>query len=570
MPVQIPELKSIGPSEAPSVGRVQAPIPDGNKDVAQTSQALSGFLTTANKFVDKAEQDSANIAGTKAGSDYEVKYRARMAELKKYEGDPTEGYAKLAEESRQWKDDLLAEHEGSSNVVRRAVQDRINHTDYLLRDNAAANEATQYSGWARKVTEANVGLKQQGIMDAVELIHADDPSSIGRVKAQVELMQKVRDEDNARVGLVTDITDENGVVRQKRSAIADYAVKKDISHVMQQAIMTLNAEGKIDEAKMLMDEYGDQLLPEVKGKLIDNHHKSIVNVQASKIFDTLKGLSPIEARDKLRKMESNEVTQKAGELLNADNIHFARAKQLQSDTALDDYSKFINGKQFATIAELRSDPVASTLLSKMNHKDVARAEKVALFPEISDPSAQSRAFHLIESNGLVGMSDADFVRARAGLNKHDSDQLAKERQNANTETLGEQNASKSYVIRRMKEELRGAGIIPKGELSAKAMEKQNKATQFVMDRFNTIPKNASLDVKDKWIRDIVTQYKTNPDEPPPKKLESVVAPAPKNNEPMTDKDVADWTIKYKQANPGKRLSNMAELMKFKAESEKSK
>lgn len=575
MPVQIPKLNRTGPAAPESMGQIRADLPDGTRAVEQTVNGLERLGENAIKIENDLEDQAIDLAATRAASDYEVKYKTELTKAKAIEGDPTDAYTKFDADSATWRDEVLKKYESADDRTKRKIQEKIERVNLSLRDQRAVGEQLQYAAFEKKTTDDAVNLRKEGLLGSIELADAKDPDTFLSLEVQLDEIRKLRIESGRRNGLLT--VDEKG--NERMSPQLQMQIKKDISEGLHDAIVTLNASGKTEEAAYLLDRYKDDILADTKTKLLKGKEESEIKNMALLEVDKVKGLGPEAAMNRIMKIENLQVREKALEVIDAQQRRIENAKERAAKETYEDLAEYVSKKGFVSVAELKDDEVYKRSEGRIKQSQRAALEKLISAPKNSDEEVKAKMYDLSIGGQFQGMSYPDFLHASAGLNQKDRAAFEKKWKSDNETTGVEQSKMVSYMGKQLENQLFAAGYLKKdlGKWTKKSDLKRVQAYDEMMSAIESFPPGTSVIEQQKWLREFVSAkvkgevFKGLGDQPqkfqsaPPPKRESpkaAAAPAPAE---MTREDKLKWISKWQKANPGRIFDpkkNMKDLQDF--------
>lgn len=292
MPVKIPTVERLQPIQPGSVGRVEAQVPDAARSLAQTTKDVTDLTSNLVRVADKVERDTIDIKGNEAINKYERWYRRKIygdatsgeKGLVHIEGDPTEAYKAFDEESVAYKDEVLKDL-NLSGRVRRGVQKKLDNRYNSLYNKTLSVFSSQYDKYDERTTEAQIKNSKRDAAESTSFIDKDDPLTFQPFENALVNVKNLTIQRGKRLHTVREIEKGdkllNGEERdfyfdadgEKRFIALKPSVQlkiaQDLSEATSGAIKTLMGARRIDEAKVMMDEYKKYLDPVAKAKLED-------------------------------------------------------------------------------------------------------------------------------------------------------------------------------------------------------------------------------------------------------------------------------------------------------------
>lgn len=500
----------MGPVAPESVGRISTAIADPTRTNEQMTAAADQTLNTGLKFYEKAQKDQMELTATSAANDYEVKYKTRLAQLKDFEGDPTEAYAQFDADASTWKQDVMSKYANADSNTQNLIRRRMDQVDFRLGDTKSINQALQKSSWVSKTTDGNVSLLKDSAVDLASTFNAKQPDSYLKFDAAMGEIRQRRIEEGRTNGSVS-VDPETG--NERYSPVLIEKMRKDVGEAVSDTYRTLTFAGKFEEAQHLMDKYGDEMTAAQKTKLLTEHKDQAITNEALKYVSGVSQQYPDDAMAKLNRIPDLQVRNKAIDLFAAQSRHFEQAKSTASKQALDDIGNYIQaraqaGQPILSKEELENDKHFQEISGHFqNPKDYQAAIDMVEAPKHSDEKQKASAYDALINGQLGQMSYPEFRQAMRGLNQADQNKFETEWKKA--QGGGSDNQHRydySYMGKRLTEEMFAAGLINKNQYGHFEQEddiKRIKAYDDMMDKMKSFPPGTSIGEKDKWVREYV-------------------------------------------------------------------
>ncbi len=452
MPVQIPTLERIAPQAPTSIGRTDTSVASPVQGDKAIEQAATGVVNEYADYQAKAEQHANEMIATKAANDFEVKKRMSLAELSKKQGDTTEDYNQLTKDSVDWQNQIVEQY-GKNTQLKNLINEKIQTRDYALRDRAATQQGAQYETYKKKVYDSAATLIGQGMMDTAQTIDAKNPDSLLELHNQVDRAKRNRIEQGQDAGLVAKKPDGSIIV----SPITKAQILTDVSGHLTSVVKTLNSMGKTDEAKLVMDQFSDDIKGDDKAKLLTDHKESIVKQQALGAVQNIvtKYKSPDEQMAATAKIPDLEVQQKARDFIATRTRQNEQAKDAAGKDMHDNMSKYvrdgISQGKWADLNAFRDDPFIKNAFSsgKMKQPQIDSLEQQFAAPKTSDPKAEMKIWNEITSGEFKNNSPEDLAQKLVGTSKPFRDKMMNKLISEQSATGTQQNAILSQMHKKL-------------------------------------------------------------------------------------------------------------------------
>jgi hypothetical protein len=493
MAIQLPEVKRIEPTAPASVGRIEARIPDAERGVAQTQNALEGVAGQAIKFRNDQADQMADTVATDAANKFEIWHKKQMygdpqtgsVGIINQQGNPTDTYRdfyKAADEqlkslsngSDQWDTE-------TQNLVNRRLSKKVEE----LKLQTLTEYGHQQNKFDDGITESGVGLAKQSIPAATTIIDPDsiakgDKSTLGLVQKKVASISDLRIAQALRYGGAS--LDKNGDMAYTDPAGVDHRVTvggatklkiaKDTSEALTDSIMNLidtshQDPGAIAKAKVMKEQFGEKIDAHNMAKLSNAFEKADITHQAFDLSAKANGKSPTQI-DAMMADVDPEVRHKALQYI-SDNGRFReniRRAQWQDNYAgmVQKAMQFKANNPAATESDLQKQPFYAKFARNMNPKDLKAVDEVAAPPKISSPEAIARTARILSGDDPEYPDPRNIPpelqpKVTQGLNQADRDRALKKMNAFGAQSGAEEYAQHARVMTELKTQAFRAGII---------------------------------------------------------------------------------------------------------------
>ena len=543
MAVEIPKLNRFEPQAPAATGRIEANAPNLLGSTAPIRQGANQLVeSTINveearqKAIRKQELAAKELKAEEFGIKYEQKLKADLDVLGQLKGDVTPAYKSFDEKSIEFENEIYKQA-GEDPETRAMLRERIIRANGRIADTRNTNQTKQYYAWQKEVTDGSVKLKQDNAMKSSEFLDVTTGAGIRGVKTSLDDIQASR----------TNVAIQNGydikqVKDEKTGRVTwDYSgapaieaqIKKDIGDAVIPMVKALNASGKTNEAKWLINDQKAWLNAEDLSRLMSDNDDADVRNQALALTATLKNQSGKAAFDEIDKSNKSEAIKfKARELVDTRDRQNENANARKRKDANNYLYEYIDEKQrstqpFATISEFKDSPQYKELKGVLTPSDLKTLEQRIEAPPSSDPKALQKISEVYTSTGFKNLSNAEFNKLLGGL-----DQQARNRYTSLRESLvkppkgltedqarSRLNTMTGYFM----SDAKIAGIIPKNnkdKWSEKDVEYYtNKVEPAWIEYYNKHVDTVTTDPTSQkaLVREFVRDFTANPENTPPRK-----------------------------------------------------
>lgn len=562
MPVQIPTLKRFAPQDPASVGRIETQVPNAAKPFAQTSDALEKVVAQGADYIQKEEDYAIDTKSQEIAQTYEKKYKTALAQAENFKGDPTELYAKIDEDAKKWKEELSTLPEGASSRLKDAIAAKITRVNDRLYDVRSTRQAHQYAKYEAGVAETGIKLHQESMLTAIETLDAKDPLSLIPLQKEIDGIIKLRHEYGDKIGLMSKDAEGN----KTPSESLRFQARKDVSEGLEKAILTLNASGKTDEAKLLMDQYGSEMLSDHKLKVLNaDFKKSVDKKVALGVADKYRTLDPDDAITKIDNDEKLTPEQRELAMKYIDTntrikqLNLERSQKRAYEAVSEMVTTLQNSEQpILTKDQLYLNEAIAPFMGRLRDKDRRAIEERIEKPKNTDSKAWESAYEKMLNGDFAKMSPHEFNQAMVGISAKDRSMFERRYTSDRTDTGQERREMVTFMGQHLKGEMLRFGLT-KNKTHKKSDEiKYRELYTAMVEQAEKFPQGTNRAEQAKAVTDAVVRFKKdkvfNLEAPGRQKFESRPStsptPAPegeKKEAPKTELSVderREWAKRY--------------------------
>lgn len=482
MPIQIPQLKRIDPQAPISVGRLDANIPSGARDLSQTTSALTELGMQAIKYRNQVADQQADTVATTAENEFEQRWKIGMygdpesgaLGLKYQKGNPTDLYKGF--------DDTMEGHlkELSSNdkwdtETQNLVNRRLGYKAQQLQLQTLTEYGAQQTKYDDSQTSSGVKLNQDALPDATTYIHPGDDSTFGPLQGRLKAIRDLRIAQAIRYGSAQEdvngeasYTTADGTVKNVTlGPSVQLQIKKDMSEGLYQAMDNLIKTGALDKAEAMKEKYNDYLDPIKRNRIAKEFEAADVKSEAFDLADQAKGKSPDQIA-KLLDGVSPEIRHKSLQYI-SDNLRYQENIRKQSEqanyrTLWKQTEAFKMKNPEATQSDLEAQPFYAHLWRNVNPGQLKSTHDIVAPPKVSDQKSLSRVQNVLAGN------DPEFPDVRSipperqaeilsGLNQSDRTYWGRKLGAFTSQTGAQETQQHQHAMQELKSQAFNLGMI---------------------------------------------------------------------------------------------------------------
>lgn len=536
MPVQIPPgVKRIESAPTPSVGRIQADVPETAQAFGQVTKAATGAVGEFADYLDDIEKQVIESKATEASNAYHQWYKERLEGnseknilgLNHIKGDPTQAYNQFDEEASE-KLSELSQVQGLSARGQIAVKKALANKHNVLYDSRLTSYGNQYSKYRHTVTDGAVELEKTTALEATGLININDPSStvpfdgsLGRIgEHRIKLGLEIGTAAKNEKGKYMLVDDEGKVIRFDMNDSLKYEIKKDKGEAVYNSLMNLVNADKVDEAEYLAKNYSSYLDPVNKAKITEALDKAKTEQKAYKALAGMEDLPYDQQKKKLKDMKTNDpkemkIKQKALEFLAANERHKNNIARVDSKEAYDYLANKIEAKQrsanpYSSKVQLERDPEFKRMVGRVTDAKQRKAlYNIVEKPETSDPEVFAELMTKVGNGELYGMAYPDLASMQVGLSQRDARMFDNEWKKQNTDTESQERSRVNSVASEFRRQYIAAGLLKYDRFkkaTPQSLQRMNQLMTGVLQK--QFPKGMPQSEQKEWVKEVVSEIVT--------------------------------------------------------------
>lgn len=550
MAVVIPKLESFQTPAPASVGRVEASAPDllGATAPARAGlKELVGSVDQAYKEYRKKEIATKDLKATEIATKYEQKLKADLDKASFFKGDPTPVYKKFDEDMVEFENSIYDEV-GDDQETRALLREKIIKANGRIADIRNTNQTKQYYGWQKEVADSSVKLRQDNAMKAASYLDINNPATFGGVRSQLDEIEATRLSIAIQNGYDIKQVDEERVdpsTGQKyRFKGWDYSnapaveaqIKADIGDAIIPMVKSLNAAGKVAEAKELIRDQQRWLNANDLAKLTaENDEASVKNRALSELAKL--GPNPTIEQINAQKGIGEDVKLKMREINHINSLHAEREKNQKRDAIMGQLANEIDEIKASNTPYVSVEDFKNRSKLWQNNKDMLTVsdrkaiEGLINSKQESDPEAFDDVWQAFKNQELANLSTSQILEIRSKLNSKDGAMFTRMLEQAQKPTSDPQRRSiLSSTVKRIDDQMEmmnfsdGTPMFKKkrdGKWDAMSADSANRVRTALEDFIRETPNitiQAEKDKMDELMREEAKRLEKQRQENPLRKL----------------------------------------------------
>lgn len=581
--VQVPRIDRIAPQAPEASPRMNVNLPDAVSGLRQRNNQIQQGLADIAHGAAKFEDEAANLAADEAYTEFYSKKKSGLASLKEFEGDPTEQFAKFDEESKTWQAEIEAKYEGSSQVIKDRIKQKLAKANALIQDERTAQEGQQFNVYAGKISKAASDASKDALLGVVAGFDPRDKASEVRVQVAVDAIREPLLNDGKRRGLVT--YNEDNTIKDI-DPILQAEMKEEISKGLKTTINALNDAGQTEKADYLIEKYKDSLTADALGSLLKGSKETKINAEALGIVDQVRRMNPDAAFAAIEKSgASPEVKEKAREKLNTYTLQQENMVERTQKRAFNNAITHIQqageqGVAYVTKEQMWDDPVMKAHKRRMTPDQQKKVEDAIFKPARSNIQAKATMYEFARTGELYKMDYPTLVQYSSGLNEKDQKMFESMWNKEQNPTAPQKRQMFTSMATQLKQEMEKLGLVKKNKYTNRYSPEDeaeiNDMNDLLMEAIESYPPGTSMAEQNRYVETAMANYiasggKAFKPNVEPKKFISAPKAAAKTEAPAKTsqivkpktsvEDMNAMLIHWKQANGGKDWNSKDNTLK---------
>lgn len=526
MAVQLPQIKRFDPVEQPSVGRIEAPIPDGSKGFQQGVQGVQNVL----EVMDKAERDAADTEGLKAGSEYDKALNIKLYGDKNtrgaihYKGNPDDVHGSLDKDADDLEASIMKRYEGASARTRKAVERALISKKNQFSDKKITAYGYQRATYENQVEEDSLDLDMNNAGQSIANFDGKNDSTLRPFEANIESIRQTILRGGLKNGTTLqsddgkfEVLDGDQRLKVNMTEISARRFAEKRSKATYNAVNTLLMSKQPELAKKLIEKYPDYLDSALEAKVNKQITEVEVDVNSSKAVARLENLDYKEQQAALEKMsektqEDREVKSRVTDRLYSLQTQRKLGEERNSDAVAEQLMTHIEDEmskgKYVTYADFQQSEEYIAKMGEVTKKrDRDTIRDMFEKRKKSEPDALAEAYDKVADGGYYGMTGAEFRALESRLSEEHGKWARAQWQKANTETEAQENAKAARIQNIINEAYKAGGLIEynKGSETPESMTKRAQFGINIRKQLDSFPKNFSQSEAVKFVEDRTRQ-----------------------------------------------------------------
>lgn len=519
MAVQVPRIERFAPTNTPSVGRVEATLPDTTKAFAIQNDAIMDVSKDMMSAYEKSRKAANDTKTDEIVNRFNVETNNMLSGpngARFQKGDPVPVYGKLDENVNELQKRLLDENQNLDNDAKTLLNSKLENARSSFNVKKDTSYGSQYDHYETNVTNDSVSLLKNELTESTGYINPADPNSLVPFNNILNQIKSKRVESGIRTGRIQ--VDANG--KPILDVGTGLQISKDLSDGIYDAIASLNAQNNPEAAEKVREMYKQYIDPVNMKKAYEGTEKAMTEKKAENLYLTAVRMGPEKAIAAIQREKDPEVQAKAMQFLDDQQRREENVRSRSSTKNYNEAVKLVQNRMtgnnpFVSVADMERDPKLKMLLPGVT----TAGERKALYaminaPKKSNEGVKSDAYDKFFKGEFKGMPYEDLLQIKSELSKEDaafferkwSDANSSERRESSSKAQAKANFMQNMIKRRMNE----IGIVELnryGKYDADQIQVMNQYLGQFMQEFDTIPEESmsSISEQQKWVNEFVAR-----------------------------------------------------------------
>lgn len=520
MAVQIPRVERFAPTNTPSVGRVDAQLPDTSKAFAMQSDAIMDVSKDMINSYEKSRKAANDTKTDELVNRFNVETNNMLTGpngARSQKGDPVPVYGKLDENVDELYKRLVDDNQNLDNDAKALLVNKLGNARASFNIKKDTSYGSQYENYETNVTNDSVSLLKNELTEATGYINPKEPDSLIPFNNILNQIKSKRVESGIRTGRIQ-------VDEKTGKPILDVGtglqISKDLSDGIYEAIASLNAQNNPEAAEKVREMYKQYIDPVNMKKAFEGTEKAMIEKKSEDLYLRAIQMGPEKAIATIQKEKDPEVQAKAMQFLDDQQRREENIRQRSSTKNYNQAVKLVqermNGTNpFVSVAEMERDPKVKMLLPGVTTAEQRKALYAMInAPKKSNEGVKSDAYDKYFKGDFKGMPYEDLLQIKADLSKEDASYFERKWVDANStetkETSGKARAKANFMQDMIKRRMNELGIVELnryGKYDGDQIQTMNQYIGQFMQEFDTIPDESmsSVSEQQKWVNDFVAK-----------------------------------------------------------------
>lgn len=465
MAVQLPRIQRSEPQAPLQVEGLQvqtrdmvSPASAGFEGIQKGLSTATDAFVTRQLQIDRMALEAVDISSQDLKTQFTNFGKSKLKEISLKTGDTTVDYETYKDEIAKEYNRLMGTVDNYQDGYKKVFSDKLKSANSELQFFAQTQQAEQYVKYETEVLNESAKTNQDSLSNTVQFIDINNPDSFKMVDHYIGTMvnnrvvnarkhgRLAKNEDGSeKVIPIYGVNDKGEKVKVTdvpdwESSTVASDIRNDIGGALIPMIKTLNAKGKVAEAKKLLEDYGPMYLNAAdRSKLMsDSDEANVRNVAINKLAELEKTIQSTNNRpvmisdiekvkgisepERFKMIELNEIKNKRNdaerdrkvEILM--NTEFERLLKVQSGPdAYINKADYFNSKEFKTTQDqLNSLGAGSATISKFNQLGA-----IVEAPLKSKPASLEKFNTAYKNNTLPNLTPTEVTEIVQGLSEPD-------------------------------------------------------------------------------------------------------------------------------------------------------
>lgn len=347
MAVEIPRLQRFDTQAPESAGRLRTEAPNLLGATASLREGFQAGLSDVSEALDARQKEirkqqlaAKDLKALEYSTRYEQKLKTGLDSLKQMKGDTTQAYKAFDESMVKAESELY--DEVTDPETQQLLREKVIRANGRITDTRSTQYTQQYFSWQKEVADSSVKLRQDNAAKDAQFLDVKNPLSFAKVQKHLDEIEATRVAIAQQNGYNIPVkVDENGVktIDYSQAPMIESQIKADIGDALIPTVKSLNAAGKVKEAKQLIDSKMIKRWLNAKDLATltaENDEANVKNLALEQLaaqpewtIDQINGLKGVGEDVKLKMREINHTN----------SLHREREQKKKAD---DTYLKMIN------------------------------------------------------------------------------------------------------------------------------------------------------------------------------------------------------------------------------------
>lgn len=308
MAVELPRINRAQPQAPQPSQKLDVNLPNIAEATAPIGRAISN---STEKVVDafsdqqKKQQQVWDTKTTDVNNVFERALKNRLSEIKLKTGDTTKDFVDYEDFAQKTHDEMMASFNDNDPEFKTLLSEKMLNTFGRMKSFKDDQQYEQHFKYQNETSDARVKLDVDNAFSTGMSLDVKRPDTFTSLDAYIKRIEQTRVSQGDRTGMT--VRDEKGVPDYFNGPVGAQ-IRKDVGDTIVPLVKSLNAAGKVEEGKKVLERYSDYLNAADKSNLMnDNNEADVKNQAITHLYDLQASVAKANPDNKNRRVMIGDI-----------------------------------------------------------------------------------------------------------------------------------------------------------------------------------------------------------------------------------------------------------------------